>query len=70
MPAGDCSPLSGPKGRPVGRGRPIRRVKPCHLHTNLAPQRTASLFDHLFGLNQQICRNSDAQCLCGLEIDH
>jgi adenylate cyclase len=31
---------------------------------------SATLFDHLFGLNQQVCWNGDAQCLRGLEVDH
>ena len=35
-----------------------------------APQQTTSLFDHLGGGREQGLRNSEAECLRSLEVEH
>src|SRR3954452_9050906 len=45
------------------------RSRPQHQKRTLAPQQTASLFDHLVGGDQQARRNGQAKCLRRFEVD-
>ena len=54
------------KQTPTGR---VQCDAMCHKAT-YAAQQGPSLFDHLVGEREQLCRKFEPERLCGLEIEH
>jgi hypothetical protein len=53
-------------------GHPFnRRQRPlCAISVTSHRSKTASLFDHFVGALEQKCRDGEADCLGGLEVEH